>query len=223
MNLKPDYIEATKLRPVIANADRLACQSKHILKQIRLDFIVKALDFKGQFPSCLERRADANYAGALDDHRSHIQVKRLVAIGIQLFGYGKSLMRDALRINNNIGRKQILVRLAALARHLEVDSSLYQRTLDVAGRLVDLPITICVKIILPFSRVILCASRFLSALAESRQVGHWKPMLNQRCNALDTNTYSIHLGLLNINPLSCLPVMLSQERAFQNSGSMSAK
>jgi len=118
MNLEVSNIESAKLGTVVANPDRLSCQGENILQQVGLDFVVNALYLKRQFPTRFEAWANAYDAGALNDHRSHVQIKRLIAVSIQ-FIRNLTVMGNTFRIYNDIGDNQILVRLAALARHLK--------------------------------------------------------------------------------------------------------
>lgn len=198
LNLELNHIEATELGAVVTNADRLPGQRQNILQQVGLDFVIKHLGDKLKRPTRGKGGADTNHAGALDNHRAHIQVKRLIAVCVQLFR-NLHVVGDALRINHHVSDNQILVGLATLPGNFEVYGSLYKRALDMAGWLVNITVIRGVKILTPFLGIVLATRRAVAALAHRGQIGHRETMLHERSNSFDTAINLVHSGLLSAN------------------------
>lgn len=224
VNLKLDHVEATKAGAIIANADCLTGQGQDILQETGLDFVIIDDDFKVKFPARGECRTDANHAGALDNYRAHVKVKRLVGICIQFIRDGKANVRNAVRLDKDIGAEQVFISFTALARDLEADRGLYQRALKVAGRLVDLSVSIGIKIFAPLLGIVLSARGSVAALAEVGEIGHRETVLHKWCSSFDTYRNGIHGFILSTIQRAAilLRLMLSRIRRLQNSGPLLA-
>lgn len=223
MNLIFNHAEPSKLGAIVPNANGFSSKHQNILQQVGLNFIVKTLNFKREYPSCFEGWANTDYPRALNNDRAHVQVKWLIRIGVQ-FGRDRDIVWDAFRVNDDVCDNQILVGFSALSGNLKVDRRLYKRAFDVTGWLINTPMFIGIKILSPFLSIVLRSGGLMPTLAHGRQIRHWEAMLHKRRNPFDGTINCIHFfSLKQRTAIFRVFTILSRKAVFhsKNNGSLS--
>lgn len=193
--------EAPKFGTEIPDPYSFAGQRKNIGQDFKRQFVIDDVDLEGKFPSSFEGGTDANDTGALNDYRTNIEIQRFVGIGIQ-FLWDIHAKQNFSGVDKNTGREEVFVGLTPFSGDLESGGGLDHSALEMAGRLVNMPVCCGVKITAPFFGVIHSSRAFLSTLREGFDVWNGETVLEQRGCSLDFDTYGIHCFLLKENEIS---------------------